>query len=539
MLNETNPEGMFISSDGLKLYTVGTTLDTVYRYNLSQAWNISSAVAAGQSFNFSSRDATPVSVFFNGSGTRMYVLGITNDIVMQYNLSIAWNVTSAVYANNVSVSAVETSGSGIWFSPNGSIMYLTDNSDRTTQWSLSTPWLVSTATYAGKNISNPESTITDMYLDSTGTILHLVGTTNDRIYQYVLSTPFDITTAVSTSILGVGGVITAQPNSIFFNGSGKTLYVYESDNDSIRQFNLPNAYDFSDPLWSNGFCWSAWFNADSLGETAGRIVDKTDGPAAVGGVAIAIQSNNQSAVFYNGETTALTTVGSTPLSFWKNIVVSANSSGYFKVYVDGELNNESQSAYNMSKFTSLQPLTIGNRGGGSDRTFDGRIDQVRVYSSICNDVDAWNLYLEGNSTPHIATYAIIYVNKSVNDLQPNWSKATIVRNLSNGNMNITLNQTNVSYGIPYLFNITNSNNHTVSLYMNITPYNTSILVWKCNGNEVTNISRNIINVSNNTQTLMNCTGDINISMIYNNWTLNTTASKYNWTFNYSTTSYYS
>ncbi len=60
---ETNPHGLFLKPDGTKLYITGYNGDSVDEYDLSTAWDISSA-SASQVFYVGSQDTVPTDVLF-------------------------------------------------------------------------------------------------------------------------------------------------------------------------------------------------------------------------------------------------------------------------------------------------------------------------------------------------------------------------------------------------------------------------------------------------------------------------------------------
>jgi DNA-binding beta-propeller fold protein YncE len=105
------------------MYVIGATGDDVNEYDLSTAWDISSASYL-QNFSVAAQETTPQGIFFNPDGTKMYVIGATGDDVNEYDLSTAWDISSASYLQNFSVYAQETSPSGIFFKPDGTKMYV-------------------------------------------------------------------------------------------------------------------------------------------------------------------------------------------------------------------------------------------------------------------------------------------------------------------------------------------------------------------------------------------------------------------------------
>ena len=134
---DTNPYGITFKPDGTKMYMVGLTNDRVYQYTLSTPWVVSSATYDNVSFLVSGQDTNPIGITFKPDGTKMYVLGNNTDTVYQYTLSTPWVVSSATY-DSVSflVSGQDTNPIDITFKPDGTKMYILGyTNDRVYQYS--------------------------------------------------------------------------------------------------------------------------------------------------------------------------------------------------------------------------------------------------------------------------------------------------------------------------------------------------------------------------------------------------------------------
>jgi len=105
------------------MYIVGSSGDAIYEYNLSTAWDVSTASYL-QNFGISSEETAPESVFFKPDGTKMYITGTSGDDVNEYNLSTAWDVSSASYLQNFSVSAQDSIPVKVFFKDDGLKMYI-------------------------------------------------------------------------------------------------------------------------------------------------------------------------------------------------------------------------------------------------------------------------------------------------------------------------------------------------------------------------------------------------------------------------------
>ena len=66
------------------MYVIGNG-DTVYQYTLSTAWDLSTASYDSVSFSVNSQDATTTALFFKPDGSKMYVLGDSNNSVYQFS----------------------------------------------------------------------------------------------------------------------------------------------------------------------------------------------------------------------------------------------------------------------------------------------------------------------------------------------------------------------------------------------------------------------------------------------------------------------
>jgi sugar lactone lactonase YvrE len=70
------------------MYTIGYNGDTVDEYDLGTAWDVSTA-AYLQEFSVLAKESTPQGVFFKPDGTKMYTIGSSGDTVDEYDLAAA------------------------------------------------------------------------------------------------------------------------------------------------------------------------------------------------------------------------------------------------------------------------------------------------------------------------------------------------------------------------------------------------------------------------------------------------------------------
>lgn len=235
---DTTPRGLFFKPDGTKMYVMGGAGDDVNEYNLSTAWDISTASYL-QNFSVSSQESNPTDVSFNPDGTKMYVSGDTGNDVNEYSLSTAWNISTASYTQNFSVSSQETSPQGIVFNPDGTKMYIIGTSgDDVNEYTLSTGFDVSTASYAQNfSVSSQDTSPQSVFFSPDGTKMYVLGFSGDDVNEYTLSTGFDVSTASYSQNFSVSAQETS-PKGLFFKTDGTEMYVLGSSGVDVNQYSL-------------------------------------------------------------------------------------------------------------------------------------------------------------------------------------------------------------------------------------------------------------------------------------------------------------
>jgi len=184
---ENAPTAIFFKSDGTKMYVIGTTGDDVNEYNLSTAWDVSTATYS-QNYSFAAQETNPRGIYFKDDGTKMYISGVGSNAVNEYNLSTAWDVTTASYSQNFSVSTQETNNRGLFFKPDGSKMYISGTTgDAVYEYDLSTSWDVSSASYVQNfSVADQETNPQAVFFKSDGTQMFVTGQATEAVYTYSL-----------------------------------------------------------------------------------------------------------------------------------------------------------------------------------------------------------------------------------------------------------------------------------------------------------------------------------------------------------------
>jgi sugar lactone lactonase YvrE len=243
---DSQPTGLTFSPSGRRMYIMGLNNDRVYQYKLSTSFDVSTATYMNKSISIANTsnagpgDKDPREVQFHPEGHTMYIVGIDRDTVYQYSLSTAWDVSTATYASkSKDVSAQDTNPQSLAFSDDGTKMYiLGSTNDRIFQYTLSSPWDVSTATYASKflSVASQENSPLAMAFSSDGKKVLVAGSTNDTVYQYTLSTAWDISTATyDNKSLSIGAQESA-PHGIALSTDQKKMFIVGTASDIVYTY---------------------------------------------------------------------------------------------------------------------------------------------------------------------------------------------------------------------------------------------------------------------------------------------------------------
>jgi 6-phosphogluconolactonase (cycloisomerase 2 family) len=276
---ETNPQEIFFKDDGTKVYVIGVTNDKIFQYSLSTAWDLSTASYDSVSFSTATQENTPTGLFFKPDGSKFYLLGFQFKAVFQYSMSTAWDISTASYDSvSFSVNAEETNPRDVCFKPDGTKMYITGIAgDEINEYSLSTAWDVSTASYAANfSVASQEVNPNSLSFNPDGDKFWIVGSTSDSVFQYSLSTAWDISTASYNSISFSVASESASSASIRFKSDGSKMYILNNSDDSAYQYSTV-ASAWTNPDIANASYDSVSFSVASQDTSPFGITFKDDG----------------------------------------------------------------------------------------------------------------------------------------------------------------------------------------------------------------------------------------------------------------------
>lgn len=244
-LEETSPYSVYFNSSGTVMYILGTAGDDINNYTLSTPWDLSTASFHSLYPVFTQAGTTPSSIALNSTGNKMYLLSNTYDMVYEYENSNPpyFNAPYLTYTNALYVGSQQTVPYGIALSNDDSKLYVVGTSPLVIhEYTLSTPGSLNTGTYSGNslNLSSAVSSARDIFFGKEGTRLYVsdAGTTPKKIVQYNLSTPYDLSTATYYTSFLLPTFHSYSSIGLYFKPNGKSFYTVDLSSDMVVQYNI-------------------------------------------------------------------------------------------------------------------------------------------------------------------------------------------------------------------------------------------------------------------------------------------------------------
>ena len=206
------------SGDGLKVYINGDgSYNTLRQYNMSTAGDFSDLSSA----TYSSPDETlslghvATGVGWKKNGTKLYT--INGSTIREFDLSTAWDISTATFNQSASVSVSGVTSSNMYFNGDGTkLMLLRNGSSVATVGAvpLSTAWDISTVgtpvtetfNYLNDLVDAPNAKALCVKYDGTEMII----ADEDNVNRFTMSTPFDPSTATRTGSVSQFSFATAS-----------------------------------------------------------------------------------------------------------------------------------------------------------------------------------------------------------------------------------------------------------------------------------------------------------------------------------------
>ena len=230
-----NPQDLWISADGTKLWTLDGGSDQLRYYTFGTPWDITSLTGSTIRSFRNNVDTNPTGFRFSADGMKIIIVGSNQvsasgkDIIYSYDLSSAFDIAGIpvdsgnnavapaagdlvrwdTFKNSLEMMDEITLVQAIEFSADGKTAHIAcRDRHNIISFTLDTAYEISTLSFAGfSNTANEELSPTGIYLNQDENVALIVGLTEDNVVQYTVNNPGTvIESSGSTQVTGNLGV---------------------------------------------------------------------------------------------------------------------------------------------------------------------------------------------------------------------------------------------------------------------------------------------------------------------------------------------
>ncbi len=248
--------GLNFNNDGTKMYTVtANASDAVIEHILTTPYDISTAIVNNTKIVDRGGVTEATQVVFNNDGTKMFIVNHAgNKSVDEYLLSTAFDVSTATFDGEYSISGQEKRANSIAFNNDGTRMIIAGAGNRSQhrihEYSLSTGFdLSSTVTHLNtEDLSSTHNYIDGVTFNYDGTKMYTIRGIGDlvtdlhKISQFKLTTPYDVSTRSLEGTFDTSSV-SADSREVVFSNDGSKMFIIDdspsdASNNKVHEFNL-------------------------------------------------------------------------------------------------------------------------------------------------------------------------------------------------------------------------------------------------------------------------------------------------------------
>ena len=151
----------------------------------------------------------------------MYTAGDAGNSIDEYDLSTAWDLSTALYLQEFATA--ERGVRGLWMREDGKFLVISDGAGNAiTSLILSTAWDITTAVFSGNSFSH--ANLNGIAFSRDGVYGFICGPTAAELHRFTMTSVFRISTMASQvtfKVLPTIGVL----DSVFFKANGTMMFV--------------------------------------------------------------------------------------------------------------------------------------------------------------------------------------------------------------------------------------------------------------------------------------------------------------------------
>ena len=242
VLRDRSPLGLAFSADGTKMFVVGSDQDLIIGYTLATPFDVSTSSFV-YSFSVRSQDIRPQGLAFSNDGTKMFVVDDDDDDVSEYALTAPFDISTSAFVDSFSVASHDTKPRGLAFSADGTRMFVVGNDGTdVNEYALTAPFDVSTSAFVDSfSVASEDTRPWGLAFSNDGKKMFVIGLSGKDVNEYALTAPFDVSTSSFTNFFSVA-LQDTKPRGLAFSADGKKMFVVGNDGTDVNEYTLSKPF---------------------------------------------------------------------------------------------------------------------------------------------------------------------------------------------------------------------------------------------------------------------------------------------------------
>ena len=252
-VNQNRPMAIAFNPSGTKMFVVGMSQNKIYEFDLTTGFDVSTATKNSNECSFIGLADDAVDIDFNSDGTKLFLVdqgqGGADNTIEEFDLSTAYDVSSCTHVEEHFAGDFELVG--IEFNTNGTKLFIFDETSGSLikQYSLNSAYNLSNPTLQKQSTGTSNRTFEDIEdspkgfaFSSDGSKMFMTGRERDKVQEFNLSTPFDLSSVSRAGAETIASQI-VDVGGISFSNDGLKMFVLDADNDAANKD--VNEYDLT------------------------------------------------------------------------------------------------------------------------------------------------------------------------------------------------------------------------------------------------------------------------------------------------------
>ena len=248
------PMAVAFNPSGTKMFVAGMSQNKIYEFDLTTGFDVSTATKNSNECVYTGLAFDGVDIELSSDGKKLFLVDTvdptsTDHTIEEFKLDTAYDLSTCDHVEEHFSGEFQLVG--IEFNSNGTKLFIFDETSGSLikQYSLSSPYNISNPTFekqstgtSSKSFEDMEDTPMGFTFSSDGSKMYMTGREKKKVHEFTLSTPFDLSNLTKEGAYSISTQINSV-GGVAFSADGSKMFVLDAKNDSDKKD--VNEYDLT------------------------------------------------------------------------------------------------------------------------------------------------------------------------------------------------------------------------------------------------------------------------------------------------------